>query len=194
MARFAKASTVQRLTVRTVASRSLPCFGALTGTVKWFNPAKGYGFILDKDGKEHYVHYSAIQSDGYKSLGEGETVEFDLETEFDTGNMGKMKAVNVTRSNGAPVKADQMLHTGTVNKFLTSRGFGFITDNKGKEYFVHQSRIKSDGLKSLREGETVEFNLRANERTGVMQAVNVTGPNGAPVKGAHRQEPRDDFS
>ncbi len=64
----------------------------LTGTVKWFNAQKGYGFIVpDNGGKELFVHYSAIQSDGYKTLKEGQKVEFEVE-QSDRGE----KAVNVT--------------------------------------------------------------------------------------------------
>ena len=48
------------------------------GTVKWFNNQKGYGFIASETGADIFVHHSAIQGDGYKSLNEGETVEFDL--------------------------------------------------------------------------------------------------------------------
>ncbi len=50
----------------------------MTGTVKWFNSDKGYGFISTEEGKDVFVHFSAIQSDGYKSLEEGEKVEFDV--------------------------------------------------------------------------------------------------------------------
>jgi cold shock protein len=48
------------------------------GTVKWFNGAKGYGFIQRCTGEDVFVHFSAIQENGYRSLNEGETVEFDL--------------------------------------------------------------------------------------------------------------------
>ena len=49
-----------------------------TGTVKWFNGEKGYGFITPEDGsKDLFVHFSAIQAEGYKSLDEGQKVEFD---------------------------------------------------------------------------------------------------------------------
>ena len=49
-----------------------------TGTVKWFNDAKGYGFISRQNGEDVFVHFSAIQSDGYKSLNEGQSVEFEV--------------------------------------------------------------------------------------------------------------------
>ena len=48
------------------------------GTVKWFNGEKGYGFITQENGPDLFVHYSEIQSSGFRSLNEGETVEFDL--------------------------------------------------------------------------------------------------------------------
>ena len=50
----------------------------ITGTVKWFSNQKGYGFITPKKGKDVFVHFSAIQGDGYKSLNEGEAVEFEI--------------------------------------------------------------------------------------------------------------------
>ena len=50
----------------------------LTGKVKWFNTEKGYGFIIDANGKDVFVHYSAILKDGYKTLNEGDIVDFKL--------------------------------------------------------------------------------------------------------------------
>jgi CspA family cold shock protein len=66
-----------------------------TGTVKWFNTEKGYGFIANDDGGEDvFVHFSAIVSDsGYKSLQEGQPVRFDLEA--DPKNSKKLRAANV---------------------------------------------------------------------------------------------------
>jgi CspA family cold shock protein len=49
------------------------------GTVKWFNEQKGYGFIAAEDGNDYFVHYSSIQSSGFKTLPEGAKVEFELE-------------------------------------------------------------------------------------------------------------------
>ena len=49
-----------------------------TGTVKWFNAEKGFGFITGEDGKDVFVHFSAIQSDGFKTLEEGQSVTFNV--------------------------------------------------------------------------------------------------------------------
>lgn len=49
-----------------------------TGTVKWFNNQKGYGFISDEQGNDVFVHYSGLNMDGFKSLEEGATVEFEV--------------------------------------------------------------------------------------------------------------------
>jgi CspA family cold shock protein len=65
------------------------------GTVKWFNSEKGYGFITNDNGSEDvFVHFSAIVSDGYKTLQEGQKVTFDTET--DPKNSRKLRAVNVS--------------------------------------------------------------------------------------------------
>ena len=65
------------------------------GTVKWFNAQKGYGFITHEGtGEDVFVHFSAINSDGYKTLEEGQKVTFDIEQ--DPKNSKKLRAANVT--------------------------------------------------------------------------------------------------
>ena len=63
------------------------------GTVKWFNAEKGFGFITGQDGKDVFVHFSAIQTDGFKTIEEGQAVNFDI-TEGARGP----QAANVTRA------------------------------------------------------------------------------------------------
>lgn len=64
------------------------------GTVKWFNEEKGFGFISNDDGSgDVFVHFSAIQSNGFKTLAEGQKVSYD--TEPDPKNSSKLRAVNV---------------------------------------------------------------------------------------------------
>lgn len=50
----------------------------MKGTVKWFNDSKGYGFIQHQEGDDVFVHHSAIEGDGFRTLAEGETVEFEV--------------------------------------------------------------------------------------------------------------------
>ena len=64
----------------------------MTGKVKWFNAEKGYGFIEREDGGDVFVHFSASQSEGFKTLEEGQAVEFDVVE----GNRGE-QAANVVR-------------------------------------------------------------------------------------------------
>ena len=66
--------------------------GMARGEIKWFNDAKGYGFIEQESGEDVFVHFSAIQMDGFKTLAEGQMVDFEIQT----GNKG-LHAANVTR-------------------------------------------------------------------------------------------------
>ncbi|MFQ5708877.1 MAG: cold-shock protein [bacterium] len=63
-----------------------------TGTVKWFNSSKGYGFITREEGEDVFVHYNSIVGDGYKSLDEGDQVQFEVEQ----GAKG-LQATNVSK-------------------------------------------------------------------------------------------------
>lgn len=64
------------------------------GTVKWFNADKGYGFISQEDGDDVYVHFSEIKEEGFKSLEEGQAVQFEI----GPGKEGKNQAINVRKA------------------------------------------------------------------------------------------------
>lgn len=76
--------------VKSKADREV-VFSMAKGTVKWFNNSKGYGFIEQENGSDVFVHYTSIEGQGYRSLKEGQSVEFEVEE----GDKGP-KAVNVT--------------------------------------------------------------------------------------------------
>lgn len=71
------------------------------GTVKWFNPRKGYGFITAEDGKDIFVHYADISGEGYRTLVEGDTVTFDI-VEGEKG----LRAENVVQKTASESKEE----------------------------------------------------------------------------------------
>ena len=77
----------------TMRERNFTMEERITGTVKWFNSEKGYGFLAQEGGSDVFVHFSAISGDGYRNLEEGETVEFTVTD----GPKGK-QASNVVRT------------------------------------------------------------------------------------------------
>ena len=84
-----------------------------TGKVKWFNDAKGYGFITDEDGNDVFVHYSSIQMDGRKSLNQNDIVEFEI----GEGTTGRTQAVNVKRISNNK-KYDDMTQAELTEEFV----------------------------------------------------------------------------
>jgi CxxC-x17-CxxC domain-containing protein len=85
-------ASAARVSVRSEARAPQSSEGRQQGSVKWFNESKGYGFIESAVGEDVFVHYSAIRGDGFRTLANGERVEFDLVS----GERGK-QAANVTR-------------------------------------------------------------------------------------------------
>lgn len=83
---------------------------------------------------------------------------------------------------------------GTVKWFSVEKGYGFISPADGtQELFVHYSSIRSDGFRSLADGEPVEFEEAKDESNGKVRAEDVTGPNGEPVVGSQRRPQNNDF-
>jgi len=94
------------------------------GTVKWFNAEKGYGFITGEDGADVFVHFSAINGEGFKSLDEGQAVTYDL-TEGARG----MQAANVTKltsDTSGFITIQQKTPAGSAGVFYCSFSFGLL--------------------------------------------------------------------
>ena len=153
--------------------------GEAKGVVKFFNPQKGFGFIVRDDGGEDvFVHISAVEQAGLSDLAEGQPLGFTL---VDRG--GRISATNI-QIEGEPIaverqeKAPQRQLTGekaqgTVKFFNSMKGFGFIQRDDGQpDAFVHISAVERAGLPTLNEGDRLSFELEVDRR-GKHAAVNL---------------------
>lgn len=154
------------------------------GVVKFFNAAKGFGFIQrDEGGDDVFVHISSVERAGLEGLAEGQQLEFQL---VDRG--GKVSAsdlvvvgdvIPVEKRDAAPRDAAPQRQltgdkaSGTVKFFNSMKGFGFITRDDGQpDAFVHISAVERSGMSGLNEGDRVEFDIEVDRR-GKYSAVNL---------------------
>src|SRR5687768_7308420 len=165
------------------------------GVVKFFNPQKGFGFIVREDGGEDvFVHISAVEQAGLTDLADGQPLEFTL---VDRG--GRISATNLkidgepmaVERGGAPAGAPREggfgggdrgpqrqltgeKATGTVKFFNAMKGFGFIQRDDGQpDAFVHISAVERAGMPTLNEGDKLEFEIEVDRR-GKYAAVNLS--------------------
>jgi cold shock protein len=156
------------------------------GVVKFFNPQKGFGFIVRDDGGEDvFVHISAVEQAGLTDLADGQPLEFTL---VDRG--GKTSATNL-RIDGEPMPVERggggggdgdrgpqrqltgEKAQGTVKFFNAMKGFGFIQRDDGQpDAFVHISAVERAGMPTLNEGDRLAFELEVDRR-GKYAAVNL---------------------
>jgi len=169
--------------------------GEGNGTVKFFNPAKGFGFVARDDGGEDvFVHISAVEQAGLQGLASGQPLGFTL-----VERNGKVSAIDLKiegepmpiedngprrddrgeRPGGAPggARGRRQLTgertSGTVKFFNTTKGFGFIARDDGQaDAFVHISAVQRAGMAGLEEGDRVAFDIEVDDR-GKFAAVNI---------------------
>jgi CspA family cold shock protein len=164
------------------------------GVVKFFNPQKGFGFIVRDDGGEDvFVHISAVEQAGLTDLADGQPLEFTL---VDRG--GRISATNI-RIEGEPMAVERgggggaggaggagggdrgpqrqltgEKASGTVKFFNAMKGFGFIQRDDGQpDAFVHISAVERAGMPTLNEGDRLEFEIEVDRR-GKYAAVNLS--------------------
>lgn len=158
--------------------------GEGTGTVKFFNAGKGFGFIQqDAGGEDVFVHISSVERAGLEGLAEGQQLKFNL---VDRG--GKVSAsdlevigdvIAVEKREPAPQRQlTGERATGTVKFFNSMKGFGFITRDDGQpDAFVHISAVERSGMSGLNEGDRLEFDIEVDRR-GKYSAVNLVPSQG----------------
>ena len=159
--------------------------GNATGTVKFFNAQKGFGFVVRDDGGEDvFVHISAVEAIGLRELAEGQKLAFTL-----TDRNGRISATDLViegeivepkarsfddrgppreRSAGGGfdrTPSDGTRYEGTVKFFNGQKGFGFIQrDDGAPDAFVHISAVERSGMHDLAEGQRVSFELEMDRR------------------------------
>jgi CspA family cold shock protein len=168
------------------------------GMVKFFNPDKGFGFIIRHDGGEDvFVHVSAVEQSGLTTLNEGDEVSFEVQ---ENPRSGKAAAVDIAVIGSAspgtkppkprlPPRGDrqrgqelqprsQRVHegegSGVVKWFNPAKGFGFIQPHDGGEdVFIHARVLEKAGLRSLNDGQPVAYEIERDRRTGKMAAASL---------------------
>ena len=169
-----------------------------TGTVKFFNPAKGFGFISPHDGAaDVFVHISAVERAGLDGLEEGDEVSFQLEQDR---RSGRLAAVDLRVTESAPPAsrssrpspvprgfaredrgprpqsdgASGGSGSGVVKWFNTQKGFGFIQpSDRGPDVFVHISAVERAGLHGLADGQPIAYAIEPDRRPGKASAANL---------------------
>lgn len=200
---FARAKA--RLLYKTPRSTNLPSTDILldrnasmpSGTVKFFNPAKGFGFISPEDGgADIFVHVSAVERSGLHGLNDGDQVAFEIERDRKTGKAAaidlKMLAAASPQGRassnfsprdrrgpppverGRPAGQSAGSGRGVVKWFNPAKGFGFIQPAEGGgDVFVHISAVEQAGLNGLNEGQPIAYELEQDRRSGKTSATNL---------------------
>ena len=157
--------------------------GEGSGTVKFFNSNKGFGFIQqDSGGEDVFVHISAVERAGLEGLAEGQQLKFQLVdrggkvSASDLEVVGDVIAVEKREAPQRELTGERA--SGTVKFFNAMKGFGFITRDDGQpDAFVHISAVERSGMSGLNEGDRLEFDIEVDRR-GKYSAVNLSAAQG----------------
>ncbi len=158
--------------------------GEGTGTVKFFNGDKGFGFVARDDGGEDvFVHISAVEQAGLAGLASGQTIGFTLVDRNGRISATDIRITGETLPLDTPAERPQRARrqltgeraSGEVKFFNASKGFGFIKrDDGGADCFVHISAVERAGIHAINEGDRLAFDIEVDDR-GKYSAVNLAG-------------------
>jgi CspA family cold shock protein len=158
-----------------------PSGPAISATVKWYNPGKGFGFVTLGDGSgDAFLHASVVQRAGHDSVPAGATLEIRsgpgpkgpqvteiVSVDASTALQERPRRARPERPAYAPTADDRSTveEIGTVKWFNTMRGFGFIgSDRGGKDIFVHVSALERSGVTGLAEGQRVAVDVADGQK------------------------------
>ena len=136
-------------------------------TVKWFNPAKGFGFVTPTDGSDDaYLHLTVVEQAGYESLPKGTVIDCYLGPGRKGQQVEMIGSVLEMGSESLPSRVTPgSTVEGTVKWFNAAKGFGFISpDAGGKDVFVHISAVEKSGLSELQDGQRVSVTVEAGKK------------------------------
>ena len=141
----------------------------MQGTVKWFNPTKGFGFIEPADGgPDVFVGISQFERIGVKTPEEGRSVTYEVKR----SQKGRTYAVNLVLG---PQAQQLSRDEGTVKWFDPRKGYGFIEPRSGgDDIFVHISEVDKAGLKTLDEGRSVFYRIRKHKKSSRPEAHSIS--------------------
>jgi CspA family cold shock protein len=144
--------------------------GAIKGTVKWFNPGKGFGFITLEDGQDAFCHASALVNLQSPNLPQGATVMCDVQPGQRGLQVVDVREVDLSTAETQPMRGPRPprerrpsgpMGDGKVKFFNEQKGFGFVVpDNGTADVYIHASALRRSGIQSLMPEQRIRFSTR----------------------------------
>lgn len=136
--------------------------GAVEAVVKWYNPIKGFGFVAVDDGQEDaFLHSSLVHKAGIQELKEGTRIRISVAYGAKGRQVDQFYEV---LGHDQPNLAGTEDITGSVKWFKDEKGFGFVTDDRGGDIFLHRSVLQSAGMEVIQTGQRVRMKVKSSAK------------------------------